>query len=207
MYIYTYTYHTHVCMICVYIYICIYVHTYMYIYTYIYIYVHTYIHTYTHTHAHVYIKQTGPSGRRAPQRIRGGPVLLAELARLSIYLSLSLYIYVYIHIYISLSLSIYICIYIYIYGRPSGLSGLGSLRRHLRKGGWYGWKPSSSSKLWIRVVRAYPLIEIRHTVPRWAIRCNSISVNSTLPPLTSATSMRVWCSRQTDGWTEIDGRR
>ena len=52
------------------------------------------------------------------------------------------------------------------------------------KGGWYGWKPSSSSNFSIRVFRAYPLIQIRQTVPCPAIRGNSISVNITLPPLT-----------------------
>ena len=62
-----------------------------------------------------------------------------------------------------------------------------------RKGGRYGWKPSSSSNLSIRAFsnsnfsirafRAYPLIEIRQRVPCRAIRGNNISVNSTLPPL------------------------
>ena len=42
-----------------------------------------------------------------------------------------------------------------------------------RKGGWLGWKPSSSSNSSIRVVRAYPLIEIRQAVPCRAIRGNS----------------------------------
>ena len=55
----------------------------------------------------------------------------------------------------------------------------------LRKGGRYGWKPSSSSNFPIRVVRAYPLIEIRQTIIHRAVRGNGISVNSTLPPLTS----------------------
>ena len=40
----------------------------------------------------------------------------------------------------------------------------------------------------IRVVRAYPLIEIRPTAPCRAVRGNSISVNSTLPPLLSLAS-------------------
>ena len=40
----------------------------------------------------------------------------------------------------------------------------------------------SSSNLSIRYVRAYYLVEIRQTVPCRAIRGNSISVNSTLPP-------------------------
>ena len=52
----------------------------------------------------------------------------------------------------------------------------------IRKGGWYGWEPSSSSNLSIRAFRACPLIEIRRTAPCRAIRGNSISVNSTLPP-------------------------
>ena len=51
------------------------------------------------------------------------------------------------------------------------------------RGGWYGWKPSSSSNFSVRAFRAYPLIEIRQTVPCRAIRGNSISVNSTLPLL------------------------
>ena len=51
-----------------------------------------------------------------------------------------------------------------------------------RKGGWYGWKPSSSSDFSIRAFRAYPLIETKQTVPCRAIRGTSISVNSTLPP-------------------------
>ena len=53
-----------------------------------------------------------------------------------------------------------------------------------RKGGWYGWRPSSSSdfsirvsfsssNLWIRYFRAYPFIETRPTVPCRAIRGKS----------------------------------
>ena len=56
-------------------------------------------------------------------------------------------------------------------------------RGRFRKGGRYGWKPSSSSNFSIRAFRAYPPIEIRQTVPCRAIRGNSISVNRTLPPL------------------------
>ena len=57
-----------------------------------------------------------------------------------------------------------------------------------RKGTWYSWKPSSSSKFSIRAFRAYHLVEIRQTVPCRAVRGNGISVNSTLPPsLTCAT--------------------
>ena len=51
-----------------------------------------------------------------------------------------------------------------------------------RKGGWYGWKPSSSSNFSIRAFRAYPLVETRQTVPCRAIRGDRISVSSTLPP-------------------------
>ena len=40
----------------------------------------------------------------------------------------------------------------------------------------------SSSKFSIRAFRAYPLIEIRQTVPCRAIQGNIISVSSTLPP-------------------------
>ena len=50
-----------------------------------------------------------------------------------------------------------------------------------RKGGWYGWKPSSSPNFSIRVFRVYPLIESNQTAPCRAIRGNSIPVNSTLP--------------------------
>ena len=55
-----------------------------------------------------------------------------------------------------------------------------------RKGGWYGWEPSSSSKCPIRAFRVVYLIEIRKTAPCRAIRGNSISVNRTLPPLASS---------------------
>ena len=65
---------------------------------------------------------------------------------------------------------------------PTWLCTCRSGPRHLQKGGWYGWKPASSSRLSIRVVRAYPLIEIRQAAPCRAIRGNRISVNSTLPP-------------------------
>ena len=47
----------------------------------------------------------------------------------------------------------------------------------------YGWKPSSSSNVSIRVVLAYPLIEARQTAPCRAIRGDSISVSSNPPPL------------------------
>ena len=42
--------------------------------------------------------------------------------------------------------------------------------------------PRRAENLSIRAFRAYPRIEIRHTFPCRAIRGNSISVNSTIPP-------------------------
>ena len=57
--------------------------------------------------------------------------------------------------------------------------GWGYISRVIRKGGWYSWKPSSSSNFSIRVGRVYPLIKTRQAVPCRAIRGNSISVNST----------------------------
>ena len=69
----------------------------------------------------------------------------------------------------------------------------------IRKGGWYGWEPSSSSNLSIRVFRAYPLSELSQTVPRRAIRGSSISVSSTLPPLKTCLGVnyvKLLCGRQ-----------
>ena len=52
----------------------------------------------------------------------------------------------------------------------------------VRKGVWYGWKPSSSSNFSIWAFRVFTLIEIRQAVPCRAIRGDSISVSSTLLP-------------------------
>ena len=82
------------------------------------------------------------------------------------------YIYIYTHICVYISLSIYIYIYICLLVGGSAENGL------TRKGGWHDWKPSSSSLCSNRAFRAYPLIEIRQTVPCRAIRGNSISLNS-----------------------------
>ena len=71
------------------------------------------------------------------------------------------------------------------------------------EGGWYGWKPSSSSNLSIRNFRAYPLIEIRQTVP-----CRAISRQQYLkqypPPLLS---LRVRGARVSDRtrWSPLGG--
>ena len=77
-------------------------------------------------------------------------------------------------------------------GVPLERMNLPALLAGLPKGGWDGWKPSSSSNFSNRAFRAriyklysfeFPLVETRQTVPCRAIRGNSISVNSTLPPL------------------------
>ena len=72
--------------------------------------------------------------------------------------------YTYIPIYI------YIHIYIYMYTHTY------NARTNPRS-----WKPSPSSNLSIRAVRAYSVIETRQTVPCRAIRGDGISMNSTLP--------------------------
>jgi hypothetical protein len=63
--------------------------------------------------------------------------------------------------------------------------------QRLREGGWYGWKPSSSSNFSIRAFRACSLAEVRQTPPCRAIRGSSISVSNTLPPSESC---------RTEGW-------
>ena len=58
-----------------------------------------------------------------------------------------------------------------------------STRLMFREGGRYGWKPSSSSNVSIRVVRAYYLIGSKQTILYRASRADSISqstVSSTL---------------------------
>ena len=56
-----------------------------------------------------------------------------------------------------------------------------AIRRGVRKGGWYGWKPSSSSNFSIRAFRVYVLTEIRQALLCRALRAESISVDSILP--------------------------
>ena len=52
-----------------------------------------------------------------------------------------------------------------------------------RKGGSYGWKPSSSSNFSIRVFGIYScVIELRQAIPYRAIRADGISINSIIPP-------------------------
>ena len=51
-----------------------------------------------------------------------------------------------------------------------------------QKGGWYGWKPASSSNLSIRAFRVCFLNTIRQTRLYRSIRGSSISFNSILPP-------------------------
>ena len=76
------------------------------------------------------------------------------------------------------------------YSYGTCLTFVGLLAPGTRKRGWYGWKPSSSSNLSIRVFRAYPLIESSQTAPCRAIRGDGISANSTLPPLLTVHLLR-----------------
>ena len=82
--------------------------------------------------------------------------------------------------------------------RSRGLSLRGLAVYMLRKGGWYRWKPSSSSNCSFRAFRADLLIETRQTAPCRAIRGNIISVNSTLLPsycwsANRRSKARRWC--------------
>ena len=63
--------------------------------------------------------------------------------------------------------------------------------RRGRKGGWYGWKSSSSSNLSIRVFRAHTPLEIRQAILYRAVRADSISINRTLPPILRCSRIRV----------------
>ena len=47
--------------------------------------------------------------------------------------------------------------------------------------------PRRAQVLSVRAFRAYPLFEVRQIVPCRAVRGNSISVNSTIPPLIGVT--------------------
>ena len=108
-----------------------------------------------------------------------------------------IYIYIYIHTYVRTYIHTYIhnmCIYIYIYMYIYIYIHTYQLYYHLswtaktalsccpsrstanaRKGGWFGWKPSSSSTFSIRACRAYPLVEIGQAVPCAVIRGNRLS--------------------------------
>ena len=95
---------------------------------------------------------------------------------LSLSRSLSLSIYIYTHI----------CKHIYIYRErerdPSGCTSRWASTSRVPKGGWYGWKPSSSSNFSIRAFQVFSLIELRQTVPCRAVRADSISINRIIPP-------------------------
>ena len=150
--------------ICIYIYI--YTHIYRHIYIYIYIYVITYVYIYIYTYVTIYIY---------------------------IYICIWIYAYIHTYMYNDnkinniICIYTYMCVYIYIYTHTSNTTkhnetnntnqhwpdlGVGvrihrTCRPHARsmtrKGGWYGWKPSSSSNLSTRVFRVYPPIESRQT--------------------------------------------
>ena len=55
-------------------------------------------------------------------------------------------------------------------------------RDAVQKGGWHAWKPSSSANLSIRAFRAVPLVDTRQAILYRAVRGNSISIGSILPP-------------------------
>ena len=63
---------------------------------------------------------------------------------------------------------------------------------HSQRSAWFGrgddtiGTPHGAQNFSIRAFRACPLVEIRQALACRAIRGNSISVNSTLPPLSSA---------------------
>ena len=88
----------------------------------------------------------------------------------------------------------------HVYGSSTFGAAWEGCRILIRKGGWYGWKPSSSSIFSIRAFRVYPLIEIRLPVPCRTTRGSSISVNSTLPPLTNAR----WFAACPDRWRSTE---
>ena len=106
-----------------------------------------------------------------------------------VYIHIHIYIYIYIYVYIrereretDLSLSLYIYIYI---ERERDMTRSGTWRRASRTAPVeleFLSSSFSSSNFSIRAFRAYPLVEIRQTVPCRAIRGDGISVKSTLPP-------------------------
>ena len=134
-----------------------------------------------------------------------------------VYLCVYIYIYIYMYIYISLSLSLYIYIYICIdiyllefwplwspdcHGRRTARWDamrqrcLGFRRGKIRLETPIELRLLNSSfsrsNFKVRVVRAYPLVETRQTVPCRAIGGNSFSVKSTLPsPLNIAAAMKL----------------
>ena len=79
--------------------------------------------------------------------------------------------------------------------RSSGISRHGGQSKPgadaSRKGGWYGWKPSSSSSCSIRAVRAYPPIDIRQSSLSSDSRQRYLSQQYP-PPLLSIMHTSVW---------------
>ena len=169
-----------------YIYIYIYMHTYtqvcVYIYIYIYIYVYIYIYICIHKSKHTYI-HTCISLSRSPTLSRGSGFWSWTRRRQPGRYDYCCYylILLYINIYVVST----------------------------RKGGWYGWEPSSSSNLWIRPFRTqtykFELFELilllkldkRFPVEQFeasrAIRGSCISVSRT-PLVRCATATTRWCS-------------
>ena len=77
----------------------------------------------------------------------------------------------------------------------------------IEKGGWYGWKPSSSSNFSIRAFRVVSLTEAKRTVLYRAIRANRISIKQYHPPLFKEPSAESANSRNTSRTSVVGGVR
>ena len=117
--------------------------------------IYIYIYMYIHVHTHVY---------------------LYIYTHICIYICVYIYIYIYICIYLSLYLSLSLYIYIYITRGQSET-------RKWSEGGMMRLETLIELKCLNSSCSSLSSIEIEQTVPCRAIRGNSISVNSTLPPL------------------------
>ena len=108
---------------------------------------------YTHIHIHMYdLLPQGPGAPVPQPRWKAGANRAETFEERPLYLSLSMYIYIYISIYY-----LYYVILMYydmILYSIILYSPAGPRHRRARKGGGYGWKPSSSSNLSIRAFRA-----------------------------------------------------
>ena len=171
-----------------------------------------YIYTYTYIHYQLLLAAVWPTGQVAGSAARQRARQAAR--QLHVQTAKGIYIYIYIYVYtyvIILMINIIImvsCVAFWQIGHRSmrikhifhqlahGLqSRLFAMQLHVqtatqpgsrRKGAGCGWKPSSSSNISIRAFRAYPLVEIRQTVPCRAIRGKQyLSQQYHPPPLKS----------------------
>ena len=112
-----------------------YVRVYIHIYIYIYVYIHTYVYIHIYIYTHIYIRM---------------------YTHIYIYIA---YIYMRIYIIIIIIIIIISCIIcIIVQEKPLACEHCGAERIfefQVRKGGWCGRKPSSSSNFSIRAFRAY----------------------------------------------------